>query len=147
MKKWRVLLTVVTGAMIGAAWLTLSASAEDKKGPERVARVKDIMAGIHRVHCGAIGKALKGDLDEKGWEKIIVHAAMMNESGHILMQNNRCPDGVWAKAAGVLREGAAGVVAAAKSQDKDAASAAFKKMTSSCKSCHKAHRKRAHKKR
>ena len=62
--------------------------------------------------------------------------------GHTLMADGRCPDGTWAKAAKTLRQSSAAVLAAAEKKDVEAARAAFKGVTASCKSCHDAHKKK-----
>ena len=130
---------VVCAAM--AAALTAGVLNAQSGKDVRVASVHDIMAGIHKIHCTDLKKALDaGPSDDEAWEKVAVHAAMMNESGHVLMQNKRCPDGVWKGACATLREGSANVSAAAKKKDLDGAKRAFKAMTGACGACHKAHK-------
>ncbi len=116
-----------------------SVLAQDKG---RVTSVGDIMKAIHKPHCGGIGELLKGDgpKDDAAWQQMLLHAAMLNESGHLLMQNNRCPSKVWAEATGTLRAGATGVHEAAGNKDVEAARAAFKTLTSACGACHKVYR-------
>ena len=77
---------------------------------------------------------------DKDWKAAGVHAAMMNEAGHILMQDGRCPDAVWAKACATLRDGSDKGAAGIKSKNLDDAKAGFKAMMASCKACHSEHR-------
>lgn len=126
------------------AFLSIGAQAEEapKGSPDRVAAIRHIMAGIHGPHCGAIGQLLKGEgpKDDKAWGEVLMHAALLNESGHLLMQNGRCPDGVWADATAALRKGTSGLFAAAGKKDLAAAQDSFKEVTTSCQSCHAKHK-------
>src|SRR5690606_26317205 len=81
-----------------------------------------------------------GPKEDKTWAELAMHAALLNESGHLLMQNGRCPDAVWAEAAAALRGGSAGVFAAAGKKDLKAAQESFKQVTASCQSCHAKHK-------
>lgn len=129
----------------GMATLAGRAMAADEPkpaSPDRIASIEHIMAGIHAPHCGAIGELLKGEgpKEDKTWAELAMHAALLNESGHLLMQNGRCPDAVWAEAAAALRGGSAGVFAAAGKKDLKAAQESFKQVTASCQSCHAKHK-------
>ena len=134
---------IAVGLMIlGVLAITVTTQAGADAKPARVAEVKHIMAGIHKVHCGPAVELTRGDgpKDDKGWAELETHAALMNESGHVLMQNNRCPGAEWAQACATLQAGAAAVVKAAKAKDLAAAAAAAKEMTSACKMCHKVYK-------
>lgn len=138
---------IIVGAGVGT-WITftvlanvsLAQKAED--GPPRVAPVRFLMSGINNPNCAAIAELLKeeGPKDDKSWEQVAVHASVLNEAGHLLMQNNRCPDKIWADATGQLRNGAAAVYDAAMKKDLAAAREAFKTTTASCGACHAAHK-------
>ncbi|MFQ5733642.1 MAG: hypothetical protein ACE5KM_17025 [Planctomycetaceae bacterium] len=120
------------------------AAVQVKKGKTRIAETEQLMEGIVFPNCAGLGKALKGKgpADDKAWKKAASKAACLNEASYILMQDGRCPDGVWAKAAKTtLRKGSADVLAALEKKDLTAARAAFKVTTSACASCHKKHRK------
>jgi cytochrome c556 len=137
---------VVVGVIaISVGFLSLSsenALAQKTKGKSRPAATKYLMRGIVRPNCADLGKLLKaGPSDDKAWDTAACHAACLNEMSFALMDDGRCPDGVWAKAATTaLREGSAAVMAAIEAKDADAASAAFKTVTSACAACHKAHK-------
>ena len=78
---------------------------------------------------------------QDAWEELAMHAAILNESSYYLMEDGRCPDKVWADAVKTqLAVGSEGVVKAAEAKDVEAAREAFKVLTASCKSCHKAHK-------
>ncbi len=120
-----------------------NAFAQIKAGKSRPAATKYLMRGVVKSHCGDLGSMLKeGPKDDEAWDTAACHAACLNEMSYVLMDDGRCPDGVWAAAAGTtLREGSAALMAAAEAKDLEAANAAFKTVTSSCAACHKAHKK------
>lgn len=134
---------VVLG-LAGLLWLSASdhAQAQKTKGKTRPASTKYLMRGIVKANCSGLGKLLKeGPTSDEAWDAVACHAACLNEMSFALMDDGRCPDGVWAKAAKeTLRQGTAAVMVAAEAKDADAASAAFKTVTSSCAACHKAHK-------
>ena len=140
----RLTVVIVSAVMvIGVVFIFSSDSlAQVKKGKSRPLTTKQWMAAVHKVHCGALKKALDaGPKDDAAWEAVSMHAAMLNESSYVLMADGRCPDGTWAKAASkMLRGGSDGVVKAAAAKDLDAAKASFKTLTQSCGTCHKAHK-------
>lgn len=113
------------------------------KGKSRPATTKYLMRGIVKGNCTSLGKLLKdGPADDEAWDAAACHAACLNEMSFVLMDDGRCPDGVWAKAAtDSLRKGTVAVMAAIKARDAAAANTAFKTVTSSCAACHKAHKK------
>lgn len=129
-------------AAIGLTVFGGSLRAQITKGKTRLAATKYLMRGIQQPNCKSLGQLLKGDgpADEKAWDAVACHASCLNEMGHLLMADGRCPDAVWAGAAKNLREGSAAVVAAAGKQDLQGARDAFKTVTASCAACHKAHR-------
>ena len=136
---------VVAWIALTVGWLSLSldsASAQKTKGKTRPAATKYLMRGIMGPNCSGLGKLLKdGPADDEAWDNAACHAACLNEMSFILMDDGRCPDGTWAKAAKTtLREGSAAVMAAIEKKDADAANAAFKMATSACADCHKAHK-------
>ncbi len=109
----------------------------------RPAAMKYLMRGIVKPNCGDLGALLKeGPKDDEQWDTAACQASCLNEMSYVLMDDDRCPDAVWATAAGTtLREGSAALMAAAEAKDLEAANAAFKTVTSSCAACHKEHKK------
>jgi cytochrome c556 len=120
-----------------------TASAQVKKGKTRPAATKYLMRGVNQPNCAGLAKLLKdGPADDKTWDTAACHAACLNEMGHLLMEDGRCPDAVWAAAAKSLREGSTAVLAAAEKKDLEAARTAFMTVTNACAACHDAHRKK-----
>jgi hypothetical protein len=141
MKKFRGMTAAV--ALIVAAGLiftTTDATAQKTKGKTRPATTKQLMKGLVAANCGELGKLLKET--EVKWEDVALKAALINEGGHLLMDDGRCPDGEWKKAAETVQASTAAILAAAEKKDLPAANAGFGKLTGEgCAVCHKAHKK------
>jgi hypothetical protein len=123
--------------------MSVQSSAQVKKGKERVLQTKNWMAGVNLPHCSALGKMLKEGLsDDKAWSEAVQHAEVLNESGHVLMADSRCPDKVWADAATQLRDGSAAMLKALNARSSSDAKAAFDgQVLKSCSGCHEKHKK------
>jgi cytochrome c556 len=136
---------VCAGAMALAVLLVFGGgptSAQVKKGKTQLLETKNWMKGVNGPHCTSLKKLLDaGPSDEKTWSEAAQHAQILNESGHVLMADGRCPDKVWADAAKQLREGSAAVMTAIDARNTAGAQAAFGEMVQACGSCHKAHKK------
>lgn len=125
--------------LVGGFAISQQAEAQKTKGKTRAASTKHLMKGLVASNCGALKKDL--DAETLDWNEITLHAAMLNEAGHLLMDDGRCPDGEWAKAAKALQAQSAAVLAAAEKDDAATAKAAFGELTAqSCKVCHAAHK-------
>ncbi|MBI3465429.1 MAG: hypothetical protein HY000_20595 [Planctomycetes bacterium] len=130
--------------LVAAVMLCLpdSSAAQKAKGKTRPAMTKQLMKGIVNVNCGDLKKALEAE--QADWDAITLKAALLNEAGYLLMEDGRCPDAEWAKAAKALQQHSAAVLVKAEAKDLPGAQAAFKELTGgSCAVCHKAHRPKA----
>lgn len=135
----RMTLIVLTPALLVA--LVVSSAGQVKKGKTRAAHTKQIMAGLVQTNCAAAGKALKeGPADDKAWTSLATHAALLNEASYLVMDDGRCPDAEWAKAAKALREASAELLAKVEAKDAAGAQQSFTSLTQACSACHKAHR-------
>jgi hypothetical protein len=68
---------------------------------------------------------------------------VLNETSCLLMDDGRCPDGVWAEAATqTLRNGSRDVLKAIAAKDAAAAKAAFASMTKACAACLDKHKEK-----
>jgi len=129
---------VVTAVVLGS----VAGNAQIKKGKTRAALTKQIMSGLVQPNCSAVGKAAKeAPADDKAWAVLATNAALLNEASYLLMDDGRCPDADWAKAAAVLRTGSEKVLAKVEAKDMAGAAEEFKAVLDSCKACHKAHKK------
>lgn len=136
----RIAITVSVCALTLVAGIAVNAQV--KKGKTRLATTEHLMEGIVKPHCDALKKGLEAaPADDKAWHKLAVSAALLNEASYTLMDDGRCPDGVWADAASkALRQGSADLLKALDGKDHAAAKAAFGAMTKSCKACHEKHK-------
>jgi hypothetical protein len=122
--------------------LSMNGMAQVKQGKTRLLKTKHMMKGLVASNCGAIAEGLKtAPADDKAWEALAVNAALLNESGYLLMDDGRCPDADWANASKALREASAAVLAKVEAKDAAGAQEAFKGVTASCKACHTVHKK------
>ena len=119
-------------------------SAQIKKGKSRPAKTAQLMKGVMKPNCDALKKGLEAaPSNDEGWDALGLHAALMNEVSYLLMDDGRCPDGVWAEAASkTLRQGSADLMKAVNGKDLAAAKNAFGNMTKACKACHDAHKEK-----
>lgn len=122
--------------------LVVGVEAQVKKGKTRPLTTKQLMSGLVKPNCGGIGEGLKeAPANDEAWEALATKAALLNEASYTLMDDGRCPDGTWADAAKVLREGSAALLAKLEAKDHAGAQAELGNMTKSCGACHKAHKK------
>ena len=130
---------LMASLLVGGFAIAERVEAQKTKGKTRAALTKQLMKGLVAANCGALKKDL--DATELNWNDITLHAALLNEAGHLLMDDGRCPDAEWAKAAKALQAQSAAVLAAAEKDDAASAKAAFKELTAqSCAICHAAHK-------
>lgn len=133
----------ITLTILAVLCLAVPAAAQVAQGKTRPLQTKTWMKTVNGPQCSALGKAIKaGPADDKAWAEITGYAQMLDEAGHVLMADGRCPDKVWADASKQLREGAEAVLKAAAAKNATDAQAAFSgSVLASCKACHAAHKK------
>ncbi len=133
------LLMFLAACMVAAS---LPMIAQVAKGKTRPMETKILMKAVNGPQCTNLAKALKaGPADDKAWADIVMNAQMLNEAGHILMADGRCPDKAWADASAKLREGSEAVLKAAETKNTQAAMDALNNsVLASCKGCHSVHR-------
>lgn len=133
--------TMVAAVAIGLL-VTAVADAQVKKGRNRPVTTKQLMSGIVQPNCAAIGAAVQqAPADDKAWENLATNAALLNEISYTLVDDGRCPDADWATAVTQLRTASEAVLAKALAKDHAGVAAEFPKVTESCGTCHKAHKK------
>ncbi|HAM73167.1 MAG TPA: hypothetical protein DCM86_16140 [Verrucomicrobiales bacterium] len=136
---------LITAALtLGVAGFVGLVDAQVKKGKSRPLTTGQLMKGTIKPHCEGIKKGLDANpADDKAWAEIALHAAILNEATYTLMDDGRCPDGVWADATTkAMRDGSADVLKAVEAKDVAAGKAAFGAMTRSCKACHDKHKEK-----
>ncbi len=130
-------------AVSGVLVLATQGDAQIKKGKSRPLTTKRMMSGFIGPQVGVLRSGLTGSgpADDKAWEALAVSAELLNESGHMLMEDGRCPDKVWADASKALQDGAATVLAKVAAKDAAGAREGLAVINGSCKGCHTAHKK------
>lgn len=131
-------LAVVLVAAVGVA------QAQVKKGKTRAMTTGQFMKQVIKPQCESLKKGLDAaPANDEAWAALAAHAAVLNEGSYLLMDDGRCPYGIWAEAASkLLRQGSADVLSAVDVKDLAAAKEAFGRMTKACGSCHDTHKEK-----
>ena len=109
---------------------------------EAKASVKDLMAkivGPGNAEMGALRKA-GGPKSDENWAASLTTASLIAEVGQIMQRGDRPGDEAWTDGAARLVAGADAVMAASKSKNAEAWTAALGEMGQGCRTCHKVHR-------
>src|SRR5579862_412459 len=83
-------LVMAVAGLAALGLLAENAHAQKTKGKTRPALTKQLMKGIVAPNCGDLKKAL--DAETTNWDDVALRAAVLNEAGHFLMDDGRCPD-------------------------------------------------------
>lgn len=139
----RHVLSVGTLLIVLAVALTVG-QAQVKKGKSRPLRTGQLMKGVMKPNCDGLKKGLEAaPANDEAWESLGLNAALINEASFVLMDDGRCPDGVWADAATkTLRQGSADLLKAVEMKDYAAAKSSFGNMTKACSACHEKHKEK-----
>ncbi len=120
--------------------LFLPASAQ-KKGKTRPLTTKQLMAGLVKPQLVAVQEGLKaGPKTDEDWAALATSAALLNESGYLMMDDHRCPDEIWKTACEELKTGSTTLAAAIEKRDAAAATEHVALVIKSCKTCHAEHK-------
>ena len=136
----KLLLIGVPVLLVGfAVSLTIGlAEGQITKGKSRPLQTKTLMGHVVKPNCGGIGEGLKAD--EIDWATLQAKAELLNECGHILMADGRCPDKDWADAAKTLQECSGVLLEKVADKDAEGAKGAFQALTKACAACHSKHK-------
>jgi hypothetical protein len=137
---------VVLMAVAGALTLGLAANhsmAQIKKGKSRPLTTQQMMAGLVKPSFEAVNMGLQGTgpADDAAWKALATHAALLNESGHFLMDDGRCPDTAWSDATRILRESTEQLILKVEQKDAVGARETITFVAQSCRTCHTPHKK------
>lgn len=131
-------------ALAGLAF-TLSSSqvTAQKKGESRPMTTAQLMSGLVKPQLGSI----KGHVDdektpkgEDGWKSLTTSIALLNEASFTMMEDDRCPDKVWADACQVLRKATEKGLHSAVKKDAAGVRESITGILASCKACHTEHK-------
>lgn len=121
-----------------AILLAVTATAQINKGKSRPLTTHTLMEKIVKPHHTAVSNGLKAE--EVNWHHIAESVELLNESGHIMMADGRCPDKTWADACKTLQECSQVLLEKVEAEDLEGAQNALTALTGSCAACHKAHK-------
>jgi hypothetical protein len=110
-----------------------------------VASTKQIMAGVQKPAMDSINAMMKagGPKDEKEWAQAQQNAALLAETGQLILMGARPKDqDVWIKTGTVLSESASAAANAAEAKNLDAFKTSVAAVAKSCRGCHTVHKKK-----
>lgn len=123
--------------------LTTDQVTAQKKGKSRPMTTAQLMSGLVKPQLVSVQGHVAEDKTpegEDGWKALTTSLALLNESSYTMMEDDRCPDKIWADACEILRKATeTGLQQAAK---KNAAGVreSIAGITASCKACHTEHK-------
>jgi cytochrome c556 len=110
-----------------------------------VASTKQIMAGVQKPAMDSLNAMMKagGPKDEKEWAQAQQNAALLAETGQLILMGARPKDqDVWLKTGTTLSESASAAAKAAEAKDLDAFKASLGAVAKACRGCHTVHKKK-----
>lgn len=127
-------------ALSGLAFTLLSSPVTaQKKGKSRPLTTAQLMSGLVKPQLGAIQGHVadeKTPESEDGWKALTTSIALLNESSYTMMEDDRCPDKIWADACEILRNATAAGLKSAAQKDAAGVRESIVGITASCKACH-----------
>lgn len=134
--KQRLLIAGLAIAVVTAS-LVIPGNAQ-KKGKTRPLTSSQLMAGLVKPQLVVLQEGLKeAPKDDDAWKKLATAAALLNESGHIMMADGRSPEGdIWKDACKIMDEGTLKTLKLIQKKDAEGAKESIAGITASCKHCH-----------
>ena len=106
---------VSTVALVNSSFVSAQA-----KGKTRPLTTAQMMAGLVKPKYVELKEGLaKESLSPDDWKALATHAALLNESSHMLMADDRCPDDTWKDASMILRKATDAALASIKQKDSE----------------------------
>ena len=137
-KPSRLPLALLALALVAASFAPAVAQ---KKGKTRPLTTKQMMAGLVKPQLVALQKAAKaGPESDEDWAAIATAAALLNESGHLMMADDRCPDAIWKQGCEELKSATKTILEDVRKKDADLLAEHASLVTKSCKTCHTEHK-------
>lgn len=122
---------------------TAAESAQKHKGASRLATTENVMVGMVHPNYLAIEDAAKdAKADPQTWKTLATNAALLNEAGYLLVDDERSLGKDWDNAAEQLRRGTAAMLVKIAAHDKVGVASDLKVVGAACVNCHAAHRAR-----
>lgn len=133
---------VLFGLLVfGVACMLAADSSAQKKGKSRPLTTSQMMAGLIKPKYVTLQERLeKGPKTDDEWKAVAIDAALLNESGYMMMDDHRCPDKIWENAATLMRTSTEKMLAQIDKQDAKGAVESLSLIRQSCKDCHNEHK-------
>ena len=138
MKRFAIILAAV--ALIACTIMQPAAKAQ-KKGKSRPMTTSQLMAGLVKPQLVALKEGLaKEEKTDDDWKAIGTAAALLNESGYLMLDDGRSPDKIWTDGSEILKQAGADALKAVAAKDTEAGNKAVEGVLKSCKVCHTEHK-------
>jgi hypothetical protein len=138
MKRFAIVLSLVA---VVVCTLSLPSAKAQKKGKTRPLTTSQLMAGLVKPQLVALKEGLaKKKKTDDDWKAIGIAAALLNESGYLMLDDDRSPDKIWTDGAEILRDAGADALKAVAAKDAEAGIVAVASVLKSCKVCHTEHK-------
>jgi cytochrome c556 len=122
---------------------TAATSAHSRRDPIRLATIENVMTGIVHSNYLAIEEASKkGKADPQTWKTLATNAALLNEAGHLLVDDGRSQGKEWDSSAEDLRKATTAMLVPMKAHDMNGVANELKAVSAACARCHASYRNR-----
>ncbi len=122
---------------------TVAVSGQTQKRTGRLATIENLMVGMVEPSFLAIDDAAKNEkVDLQTWKILATKAAMLNEAGHLLVDDERSQGKDWDNAAEELRRTTAAMLVQIEAHDIDGVATGPQAVAKACVRCHAANRHR-----
>lgn len=116
-------------------------SAHSRRDATRVATIENVMTGMVHPNILAIEEASKKEtVDAKTWKALATSAALLNEAGHLLVDDERSQGKEWDSSADDLRKATAAMLIPMKAHDRNGVANELKAVSAACARCHATYR-------
>ena len=125
------------------AMTTAATSAPSRRDATRLATLENVMTGMVHPNILAIEEASKnGKADARTWKTLATNAALLNEAGHLLVDDGRSQGKEWDSSADDLRKATAAMLVPMKTHDMNGVANELKAVSAACARCHASYRNR-----
>jgi hypothetical protein len=127
--------------LVTATTATVPGQAQKRTG--RLATTENLMVGMVHPNYLAIEDACKkAKVDPQAWKTLATNAALLNEAGYLLVDDERSLGKDWDNAAEELRTTTAAMLVQIDAHDMRGVATEIKAVGAACVRCHAAHRNR-----
>jgi cytochrome c556 len=125
------------------ATTTAATSAHSRRSATRLATIENVMTGMVHPNMLAIEEASKNEkTDAQIWKTLATNAALLNEAGHLLVDDGRSQGKEWDSSAEDLRKATTAMLVPMKAHDMNGVANELKAVGAACARCHASYRNR-----